>query len=64
MKRISAKFKSTCASTGETINRGDLCMYDPINRKVHKIEEDAATGQFIQDQEEAFYDNFCQNNNI
>lgn len=35
MKVISAKFNSTCADTGRPIRKGDVCVYDPIAKKVY-----------------------------
>jgi len=78
LKMINAKFRSKCAETGKTIYKGDICFYDYQYKQVFhpsadivKIRQSQAnereadsTRQTIQAQEEAYFDNFCQQNNI
>ncbi len=77
MKKIIAKFKSKCAETGNIIKKGDECIYDPETKKVYcmkstavqRFEENEArdhyyAGQMAQANEEEFFENFCQQNNI
>jgi hypothetical protein len=78
LKMINAKFRSKCAETGRTILKGDICFYDYQYKKVFhrfadivKIRQSQAdqreadsTRQTIQAQEKAYFDNFCQQNNI
>jgi len=72
MNFINAKFKSKCAETGATIAKGENCLYDRINKKVYcrsskkyqKEQETANASSFIEAQENAYFDNFCQTNNI
>ena len=72
MNFINAKFTSKCAETGATIAKGKNCLYDRVTKKVYsrsskkflaeqKVEN---TSSFIEAQENAYYDNFCQTNNI
>lgn len=66
MRTIFAKFNSKCASTGQAIKKGELISYDPINRKAYKQghePNDQARGM-VQANEDAYFDNFCQQNNI
>jgi hypothetical protein len=78
LKMINAKFRSKCAETGKTIYKGDICFYDYQYKQVFhpsadivKIRQSQAnereadsTRQTIQAQENAYFDNFCQQNNI
>jgi hypothetical protein len=72
MNFINAKFKSKCAETGAIIVKGENCLYDRVTKKVYcrssKIflaeQEAENTSSFIEAQENAYYDNFCQTNNI
>ena len=78
LKMINAKFKSKCAETGKTIYKGDICFYDYQYKQVFhpsadivKIRQSQAnereadsTRQTIEAQENAYFDNFCQQNNI
>ena len=72
MNFINAKFKSKCAETGRIIENGENCLYDRVNKKVYcrsskkYLEEQEAenTSSFIESQENAYFDNFCQTNNI
>lgn len=77
MKKITAKFKSKCADSGKTINKGDQMYYDYSTRKCYHMESntvfqlagsdkaaDEDLAGYIQAQENAYFDNFCQSNNI
>jgi hypothetical protein len=72
MKTIIAKFKSKCFETGRTINKGDTILYNYSTKKVYCMESNTAkqekesqeTAQYIDSQENAYFDNFCYNNNI
>ena len=72
MKLIAAKFSSKCAETGAQIKKGDKMYYDYSTRKCYsliskkakeqtEVNQDAA---HVQAQEDAYFDNFCQHNNI
>lgn len=72
MKLIHAKFNSKCAETGRIIKQGDVILYDYSTKKcycehsqtfVDYNKEDSAAGM-IQANEDAYFDNFCYNNNI
>lgn len=71
-KVIEAKFNSTCAETGKTIRKGDQVWYDFGQKKVYHTQssryqkeiEAAAVAQFIQDEQDAYFDNFCHANGI
>ncbi|MDG1950043.1 MAG: hypothetical protein P8J32_04505 [bacterium] len=71
-KFIKAKFNSTCAETGKQIKKGEMIFYAFAQKKaycgtskVYNSEaEHQATAQFIQAEQEAYFDNFCQVNNI
>ena len=73
MKLITAKFTSMCNETGWTLKKGVLIYFDPSTKQAfhydspiaQKFREsaDPAAGT-IQANEEAYFDNFCQNNNI
>jgi hypothetical protein len=73
MKIINAKYKSTCAETGCKINKGERMLYDSETKKCYAIgsnkaiefinKPDPAEGM-ISANEEAYFDTFCQNNNI
>ena len=71
MKKITAKFNSQCAETGTRIKKGDSMFYDYSNKKCYSVNSQKAKSietdndsNFIQAQEDAFFDNFCHNNNI
>lgn len=72
MKKITAKFNSKCAETGKAIRKGEAMYYDYSAKKCYCMESntvakftepDPAYGM-IQANEEAYFDNFCQQNNI
>lgn len=77
MKRIIAKFKSNCAETGQVIKKGDTMFYNYTTRKCYALnsptaiaeqaeasEESNSIGSYVQAEQEAYFDNFCQANNI
>ena len=72
MNFINAKFKSKCAETGQAIEKDENCLYDWVNKKVYcrsskkflAEQETENTGSYIEAQENAYFDNFCQANNI
>lgn len=68
MKKIIAKFNSTCSETGKKLKKGDPIFYDPISRKAYHPDADAvkvyesqqeqrSTAAYIQAQEDAYWDN-------
>jgi len=71
MKKITAKFASDCAETGKRILRGEVMYYDYLTRqcycmaskKAKAIEDKECTdtANYIQAQEDAYFDNFCAN---
>ena len=40
---ITARFDSTCAETGQTIKKGDKCIYYPLTKKVFTMDSKQAT---------------------
>ena len=72
MKKITAKFNSTCAETGRRINKGEEMLYDYSSKKCYsKLSNtfndygvDVNTRDMIQANEDAYFDNFCYSNNI
>lgn len=71
-KFMNARFNSRCAETGQQIKKDSPIFYDARQRKAYgqnseryKREKEAReTGNMIQANEEAFFDNFCQRNGI
>jgi len=69
-KIITAKFKSKCAASGLTIEKGEEIIYDPKLKNAYKIghepktNADESLSDYIQAQEDAYFDNFCINNGI
>lgn len=73
MKKILAKFPSTCPETGIKIRKGDPIYYDYINKKAYHPTADAVkiweskqeaenVRQYINAQEDAYYFNLmCKN---
>jgi hypothetical protein len=65
MKKIIAKFNSKCHNTGQAIRKGESIYFDPTTKKVYKeghqpeVNFDA---QYIDAQEEAYFENFYRNN--
>jgi hypothetical protein len=71
MREITAKFTSTCPATGLTIRKGSPCLYDPSLRKAyHPSAKDSLTkdvddmAAYVQAEQDAYFDSFCQANNI
>jgi hypothetical protein len=68
MKLLTAKFSSKCYKTGTKINKGELMYYNYQDRKVYckkyidDLNEAYSTKQFIQAQEDAYFDNFISLN--
>jgi hypothetical protein len=68
MKLLTAKFSSKCHKTGTNINKGELMYYDYRERKVYckkyidDLNEAYSTKQFIQAQEDAYFDKFISLN--
>ena len=69
-KIIQAKFSSKCAKSGKRIKKGDTILYDVYKKlayipgnepKDYTYQDD---GKMVQAQENAYFDNFCQQNNI
>lgn len=68
-KFITARFKSACAETGQTINKGDRIYFDGNaygkNSNVYKNNDKIDEAFYVvQAQENAYFDNFCYRNNI
>jgi hypothetical protein len=66
---ITARFKSACAETGKTINKGETIYFDGkaygIDSKPYKDRQEAnQTFAHISANENAYFDNFCTKNNI
>lgn len=74
MKTITAKFNSKCAATGQQIKRGELINYDPDAKKAYKIgsgpqetpeqAEARSIKDYVNAQENEYFDNFCRSNGI
>ncbi len=72
VKFIEARFSSTCAETGKPIRKHDSILYDTVTKKVYCSRSKAyqneaerkSTANMVQANEDAYYDNFCQTNNI
>jgi len=71
MKKITAKYARKCAETGKAIRKGEEMYYDYANRKCYHISTNKGSGNevdgaggMVQANEEAYFDNFCQHNNI
>ena len=71
-KFMNAKFASKCNETENVINKGDEIFYVPSTKKAYDSSsnrfnsegETLDTGNMIQANENAYFDDFCQNNNI
>lgn len=71
-KFITARFNSSCCQTGAVIKKGNDILYDTHTKEVfcresgrYKSELDAAhTASYIRANEEAYFDDFCRENNI
>jgi len=70
MKKITAKFASTCTETGARIKKGDSMIYDYSARKCYSMQSPTAqkfdseeanearsTAAYVNAQEEAYCDN-------
>ena len=78
MKQITAKFNSKCAEMGTTIRRGESMIYDYSTKKCYSLKSQVAinynatlnsnhengTAAYIAAQDEAYFETFCQTNNI
>jgi hypothetical protein len=75
MKKITAKFNSTCAETGRQIKKGETMIYDYATRSCYSVsssvfnnfgmdKEGRDTRDMVQANEDAYFDSFCYNNNI
>jgi hypothetical protein len=74
MRIINNKFKTKCAATLRVIMPGESILLDgkkaySIHSKEYKAYQDyqmeaISTKQFIQAQEDAYFDKFCRLNNI
>ncbi len=76
MKKITAKFASDCAETGKRILRGETMYYNYKTRQCYCMASNKAkeiegidkecidTANYIQAQENAYFDNFCQNDRM
>ena len=68
MKLLTAKFTSKCHKTGQSIKKGEQFYYDYANRKVYSkqyidnVNECYNTKQFIEAQENAYFDRFISLN--
>lgn len=68
-KFMQSRFKSICAETGIVIKKGDSIYYDGkaygknsnVYKNNNKIDE---AFYVVQAQENAYFDNFCYQNNI
>jgi len=64
MKLLISKYGGICHKTGTKINKGEFMYYDYANRKVYckkyidELNEAYNTKQFIQAQEDAYFDKF------
>jgi len=66
---ITARFKSQCAETGKTINKGESIYFDGkaycVDSKAYMDRKEAnQTFAYITANENAYFDNFCSRNNI
>lgn len=72
MKKITAKFTSTCAETGKRISKGEEMIYNYSTKKCYcrssnvfaNFGVDTNTRDMVQANEDSYFDNFCYNNNI
>lgn len=68
----TAKFNSRCSETGTPIRKGQPMLYDNMSRKCYSVNsimaknerERISTSQMVEAEQEAYFDNFCQQNNI
>lgn len=65
MKTIRAKFNCRCSETNAIIKKGEQCLYDSTAKKVVAISGiQSDESKLVQAQEEAYFDNFCNQNYI
>lgn len=77
MRFITAKFNSQCHETGAKIKKGDSILYDPNIKKVYckgsttyqarqskEQSEFEQAGRMAADEQDAYFDNWCQQNGI
>jgi hypothetical protein len=69
LKIITAKFSSKCHASGKRLKKGDTIVYDVSSKLVYHPNHSPSQmvtddGRYIREQEEAYFDNFCQANNI
>lgn len=70
---MNAKFAGQCAETGIKIKKGERMVYDTDLKKCYAIASQTAinhingkdeAGNMVQANEDAYFDNFCQSNNL
>jgi hypothetical protein len=65
---LTARFKSKCAETGQTINKGDRFYFEGKayckDSKYYRIADRPLELAYVEAQENAYFDNFCYRNNI
>jgi hypothetical protein len=65
---LTARFKSKCAETGQTINKGDRFYFEvkaySKDSKYYKLADKPLDLGYIEANENAYFDNFCIQNNI
>jgi hypothetical protein len=69
MKKINAKFKSTCHETSKVINKGDLMLYNYDTRKCYCLtskkaedwEDSKNVSNLVQAQEDAMFERYERN---
>jgi len=68
MKLLTARLNGRCNETGQPIKKGEQFYYDYVKRKVYckkyidELNEAYSTKQFIQAQEDAYFDKFISLN--
>ena len=71
-KFIKARFKSSCSQTGTIIKKGDNILFDTNTKKVFCEQSEKYQSELecvnvascVQANEDAYFDDFCQRNNI
>ena len=66
---ITSRFRSNCAETGKVISKGESIYYDgkaycESSKLYRDRKESAQTFAHIKANEDAYFDNFCYQNNI
>lgn len=64
-----SKFKSICAETSAKIKKGDPIYYDgkaysSYSNKFKELKELDQLAEYIQAEQNSYFDNFCLKNNI